>query len=262
MLKERILAVYYDFHWLEVATKLLTTKLHSLYLKYIVGVRNFVKVRHFTSDSTTLLCQSDPLMTRGVISRNASAAKTQTTAEVCLILKDIAAEFVLHPGSRTCEDQDAGAGSDGRSCLWVTASTKQLKYLLLDKAKSCKKCSSDKEYDCESKSISNKNKNVCRKQRELKQFTEQLKDFLQYKFAQSCREHKKYKLRHNCESKRASQIRIKTLKKYTTPQIKNYETHKKQTIFQTWLASKSEFKDLWRYHDICIKIKSRCDYWN
>ena len=33
LLKRKILAVYHDFHWLLVATKLLTAKLHTLYVK-------------------------------------------------------------------------------------------------------------------------------------------------------------------------------------------------------------------------------------
>ena len=61
-----ILAVYHDFHWVLVATKLLAAKLHSLYVKEseweIWKVRSWsrnfervgVGVRHFTSDSATL----------------------------------------------------------------------------------------------------------------------------------------------------------------------------------------------------------------
>jgi len=37
LLKEMILAVYHDFHWLLVATKLLTAKLHSCYVKESVS---------------------------------------------------------------------------------------------------------------------------------------------------------------------------------------------------------------------------------
>jgi len=33
LLKQSILAVYHDLHWLLVATKLLTAKLHSRYVK-------------------------------------------------------------------------------------------------------------------------------------------------------------------------------------------------------------------------------------
>jgi len=33
LLKQRFLAVHHDFHWLLIATKLLTAKLHSLYVK-------------------------------------------------------------------------------------------------------------------------------------------------------------------------------------------------------------------------------------
>ena len=33
LLQQIILAVYYDFHWVLVATKLLKAKLHSLYVK-------------------------------------------------------------------------------------------------------------------------------------------------------------------------------------------------------------------------------------
>ena len=68
LLKLRILAVYHDFHWLLVATKLLTAKLHSCYAKESksgvgggVGIGNFGKVgvgvglEHFSSESSTLL---------------------------------------------------------------------------------------------------------------------------------------------------------------------------------------------------------------
>ena len=54
-MKQRILAVYHNLHWLLVAAKLLTAKLHSFYVKES-EVENFgkVTVRHFTSDSATL----------------------------------------------------------------------------------------------------------------------------------------------------------------------------------------------------------------
>jgi len=58
LLKQRILAVNHDFHRVLVATKLLTAKLHSLYVKKS-GVGKFGKVglgtrvRNFTSDSAT-----------------------------------------------------------------------------------------------------------------------------------------------------------------------------------------------------------------
>jgi len=37
LLKQRILAVHHDFHWLLLATKLLTAKLHSRYVKELVS---------------------------------------------------------------------------------------------------------------------------------------------------------------------------------------------------------------------------------
>jgi len=49
LLKQVILAVYHDFHWLLIAAKFLTAILHGLYFGE-VGVI----VRHFTSDSVTL----------------------------------------------------------------------------------------------------------------------------------------------------------------------------------------------------------------
>jgi len=76
LLKQRILAVYHDFHWVLVAIIFLTAKLYSLYVKESesgreseilekskagVGVRSLgkvgvrVEVGHFTSDSATLL---------------------------------------------------------------------------------------------------------------------------------------------------------------------------------------------------------------
>ena len=61
-LKQRILALYRDFHLLLVAIKLLTEKIHSFHVKEsVTGVGNFGKVRagvalgHFTSDSATLV---------------------------------------------------------------------------------------------------------------------------------------------------------------------------------------------------------------
>ena len=57
LLKQRILAVYHDFHWLLVATKLLTAKLHSRYVKDSggdVGEFGKVGVGYFTFDSATL----------------------------------------------------------------------------------------------------------------------------------------------------------------------------------------------------------------
>ena len=63
LLKQRIQAVYHDFHWLLLATKLFTAKLHSLYVKGSEsGVGIFGKVEigvgvgHFTSDSATPVC--------------------------------------------------------------------------------------------------------------------------------------------------------------------------------------------------------------
>ena len=44
---ENTCSMYHDFHWLLVATKLLTAKLHSCYVKG-------AGVEYFTSDSTTL----------------------------------------------------------------------------------------------------------------------------------------------------------------------------------------------------------------
>jgi len=60
LLKQKILAVYHDFHWLLVAVKLLTAKLNSRYVNESgVAVGNFGKVRvgvgHFTTDFTALL---------------------------------------------------------------------------------------------------------------------------------------------------------------------------------------------------------------
>jgi len=57
LLKQRILAVYHDFHQVLVATKFLTAKLHSL---YVVESRKFWKGResgvgNFNSYSTTLI---------------------------------------------------------------------------------------------------------------------------------------------------------------------------------------------------------------
>jgi len=66
LLKEWILDVYHDFHWVLVATKFLAAKHHSLYVNELESdiwkcrswSGNFgevgVEVRHFTSDSATL----------------------------------------------------------------------------------------------------------------------------------------------------------------------------------------------------------------
>ena len=48
LLKQRILAVYHDFHWLLVATKMLTAKFHSLYVKS--RSRKFWKLSELESD--------------------------------------------------------------------------------------------------------------------------------------------------------------------------------------------------------------------
>jgi len=48
LLKQRILAVYHDFYWLLVATKLLSAKLHSVYVMES-RVGNFGKIGHFIS---------------------------------------------------------------------------------------------------------------------------------------------------------------------------------------------------------------------
>jgi len=53
LLKQRLLAVYHDLHWLLVATKLLEAKLHSR--SRTVGNFGKVRVGRFTSDSATLL---------------------------------------------------------------------------------------------------------------------------------------------------------------------------------------------------------------
>ena len=37
LMKPRIVAVHHDFHWLVFATKLLTAKLHSRYIKKLVS---------------------------------------------------------------------------------------------------------------------------------------------------------------------------------------------------------------------------------
>ena len=77
LLKQRLLAVYHDFHWLLVATKFLTAKLHSLYVKAL-GVGNFgnvgVGVEQFNSDSATLVCRSlsEPGFIRHCIPRDSS----------------------------------------------------------------------------------------------------------------------------------------------------------------------------------------------
>ena len=68
LLIQIIIAVFHDFHWLLVATKLLTAKLYSLYVKESV-VGNIWKVgvgvRHFTSDSPTLPRDKDLALFRG-----------------------------------------------------------------------------------------------------------------------------------------------------------------------------------------------------
>jgi len=64
LLKQIILPLYHDFHWVLCATKFLTTKIHSLYVskwesenleRPESGVGNFGKVGHFTSDSAPLV---------------------------------------------------------------------------------------------------------------------------------------------------------------------------------------------------------------
>jgi len=50
LLKQRILAVHHDFHWVLVATKILTAKLHPHSAQ-----ESGVGVGHFTSESATLL---------------------------------------------------------------------------------------------------------------------------------------------------------------------------------------------------------------
>jgi len=57
-LKQIILVVYYDFHWVLGAMKSLTAKLHSLYVKeWVMEISRKVGVgvEHFTSDSATLV---------------------------------------------------------------------------------------------------------------------------------------------------------------------------------------------------------------
>jgi len=58
LLKQRILALYHDFHWVVDATKFLTAKIHSIYVKES-GDGPFGKVGvgvgHLISDSATLL---------------------------------------------------------------------------------------------------------------------------------------------------------------------------------------------------------------
>jgi len=52
LLKQIIIAVYHDFHWLLVATKFLAAKLYSLYVK---ESESGIGAGHFTSDSATLI---------------------------------------------------------------------------------------------------------------------------------------------------------------------------------------------------------------
>ena len=66
VLKEIILAVFYDFHWVLVTTKLLTAKLHSLYNKesgFGIWVRNFERSESvLESDILTLNPQPQPVV--------------------------------------------------------------------------------------------------------------------------------------------------------------------------------------------------------
>jgi len=59
LLKQRILALYHDFHWVVDATKFLTVKIHSIYVKES-GDGPFGKVGvgvgHLISDSATPWC--------------------------------------------------------------------------------------------------------------------------------------------------------------------------------------------------------------
>jgi len=57
LLKQRILAVHNGFHWLIVATKLLTAKLHSLYVKES-EILERLESGHFTYGTTTLITTS------------------------------------------------------------------------------------------------------------------------------------------------------------------------------------------------------------
>ena len=50
-LKQKILAVNHDFHWLLIATKLLTAKLHSRYVKESVSESEILKGRSWSRTS-------------------------------------------------------------------------------------------------------------------------------------------------------------------------------------------------------------------
>ena len=94
-----ILAVYHDFRWLLVATKLLTVKLHSLYVKESEseilersesGGENFGKVGvgvgHFTFDSATLIVclgQSAVCQLRIILWRQAPGEKINEIQNAC-----------------------------------------------------------------------------------------------------------------------------------------------------------------------------------
>jgi len=54
LLKQRFLAVHYDFHWLLIATKLLTAKLHPFMLGVEVGSRKLWEGRNLEPESKIL----------------------------------------------------------------------------------------------------------------------------------------------------------------------------------------------------------------
>jgi len=103
LLKQIILAVYHDFHWLLAATKLLATKRQSRFVKESesgvgVGFRNFGKidvgVGHFTSDlesdslSPTLLWRRKSYFQHDIFS--------ELTLTICLcVLIQITSAMIL-----------------------------------------------------------------------------------------------------------------------------------------------------------------------